>query len=369
MATAKSSGNLANELYKVGVVGLRRGRAFIGLFNSHPRTKITAICDTRPEALERTNKNLGLKDSQMFTDYDDFINADIDIVVIGTPIPLHAEEAIKAMENGKHILSEVTAADTTANCEKIVNTVKKTKKTYMMAENMNYVHFIRQWKKIISQGKLGQIYYAEGEYVHEIRDLIIDKETGKPLWRSYRAPLHYCSHSLGPLLYLMDDRIIKATGSGKRTDIIPDVGAGAINMQVALFETQKGATIKLLRSSLVARRPAFHFYSLYGTKGAIENGRDGDKGKLYIEGEKGFEKGVKAIDCSIVDPDAPEEARAGGHGTSEYYLIRDFINALDTSTRPPIDVIKAMDYTVPGIIAHEAAMKGNVWLDVPLFEY
>ncbi len=226
MSASKNSDNSANETYKVGVVRVRRGRGFANLFNLHPRTEITAICDIDPEALEKTNKNLGLKDSQMFTDYDEFVNADIDMVVIGTPIPLHADEAIKAMENGKDVLSEVTAADTIANCERIVNTVKKTGRTYMMAENMNYVYFIREWKKIISQGKLGEIFYAEGEYIHEIRDLIIDKETGKPFWRSYRAPLHYSSHSLGPLLYLMEDRIIKATGSGKRMDFISDVGAG-----------------------------------------------------------------------------------------------------------------------------------------------
>ena len=367
MGTSKSSDSSAGEPYNVGVAGLRRGTSYTDLFNSHPRTSITAICDIDPEVLERTNRNLRLKDSQMFTNYDDFVNADIDVVVICTPIPLHAKEAIEAMENGKHVLSEVTAAHTIADCEELVNTVRKTGKTYMMAENMNYVHFIREWKRIISQGKLGEIYYAEGEYIHETRDLIIDKETGKPLWRSSRAPLHYCSHSLGPLLYLMDDRIVRATGSGRRADMIPNVGVGAINMQVALFETQKGAAIKLLRSSVAARRPMFHFYSLYGTKGAIENGRDGEKGKLYVEGEKGYERGARAINCSTIDPNAPEEAKAGGHGSSEYYLIRDFINALDNNTKPPIDVIKAMDYTVPGIIAHEAAMKGNVWLDVPIF--
>ena len=55
----------------------------------------------------------------------------------------------------------------------------------------------------------------------------------------------------------------------------------------------------------------------------------------------------------------------GGHGTSEYYLAQDFIDAIVNNKTPAIDLLKAMDMTVPGIIAHEAAMKGNVWLDVP----
>ena len=69
------------------------------------------------------------------------------------------------------------------------------------------------------------------------------------------------------------------------------------------------------------------------------------------------------------DPNAPEEAFGGGHGTVEYYLVRDFIDTLESGKiRPPIDVIKAMDMTVPGICAHEAAMTGT-WVDVPLFEW
>jgi hypothetical protein len=48
-------------------------------------------------------------------------------------------------------------------------------------------------------------------------------------------------------------------------------------------------------------------------------------------------------------------------------MIRDFIEAVENRTRPPIDVVRAVDLTVPGILAHEAAMSGGKWLDVPLF--
>ena len=60
--------------------------------------------------------------------------------------------------------------------------------------------------------------------------------------------------------------------------------------------------------------------------------------------------------------------RKWGHGTSEYYLVRDFVEAIVNDKKPPIDVVKAIDMTIPGIVAHEAAMKGEVWLDVPHFE-
>lgn len=353
---------------KVGHVGGRIGYGY--LFRAHPRTELVAVCDVDPEALEKARKTFGLRSSECFQNYDDFLKRDLDIVVVGTPIPFHAEQSIKAMESGKHVLSEVTAANNVRECEELVRSVKRTGMKYMLAENMCYVHFIQEWKRMVQEGKLGKIYYAEGEYIHQIRSRLRDPVTEELLWRASRPPIHYCSHSLGPLLMMLDDRIVKAAASGKETNIMPGVGVGAIDMQVALFETKKDVMIKLLRSQVVAREPSFHYYTIYGTKGFVENGRLGfrngtSKGMLYIEGE---DKVAREIDWHLSDPKASEEARRGGHGTSEYYLIRDFINCIDNDAKPPIDVVKAVDMTLPGLIAHEAAMKGNIWLDVPHFE-
>ncbi|NSW91038.1 MAG: Gfo/Idh/MocA family oxidoreductase [Firmicutes bacterium] len=350
--------------FKVGLVGIGRGTAYGHIFANNPKTEVVALCDTNEESLEAGGKDFELEDRQLFIKYDDFINADFDIAVIGSPIPYHAEQVVKALNNNKHVLSEVTAANTIEGCEQIVDAAKNSKMKYMLAENCNYMHFVRQWKEIIDAGKIGKIIYAEAEYVHEIRNLVLDSTTKEIKWRAQRAPIHYCSHSLGPILYLMDDYIVRCTCMGKDVSIIPNVGAGAIDVQIALFETSKGAIIKVLRSSVLPRRPALCHYELYGTKGFIENGLENydNEGYTYFEGE---DEAAKPMVCSSSDPDAPKEALLGGHGTSEYYIVRDFIESIEKDTTPPIDVVKAMDMTVPGIIAHEAAMRGNIWLDVP----
>jgi predicted dehydrogenase len=354
---------------RVGIVGL--GLGYPRQFTAHPRTEITALCDIDEEKLARVGEQLRVPDSGLFTHFEDFVNAPTDIVVVATPIPVHAEQSIKAMDNGKHVLCAVTAAYTIEDCEAIVETVKRTGQTYMMGETCCYYPFMREWKTIIEQGKLGKVFYAEGEYVHEIRHLVADQQTGETFWRVNRPPIYYCSHSLGPLLYLTDDRVVKATGAHSGINIYPDLGPGVIDMEVGLFRTQKGAVIKVLRSSVAPREPEVVFYSLYGTKGFVESGREGGwggtKGRLYIEDEMPKEEGARMMDCPTVDPDAPQEALRGGHGTTEYYMIRDFLDAVENNTRPPNDVIKAMDLTLPGICAHEAAMSDGKWIDVPLF--
>lgn len=349
---------------KVGLVGIGRGTAYGRIFSNNPKTEVTALCDINEANLEQHGKDFNLKDNQLFINYDDFVNGDFDIAVIGTPIPQHAEQVVKAIESNKHVLCEVTASNTLDGCQKIVDAVKGSDRKFMLAENCNYMYFVRQMKEFVDQGKLGRILYAEAEYVHEIRDLVLDSTSHEKKWRANRPPIHYCSHSLGPILYIMDDYVTKATCVGKDVNIIPDVGVGAIDYQVALFQTSKGAIIKVLRSSVLSVKPALCHYELYGTKGFIENGYDGynNIGRKYFEGE---DTTAKEFECLASEPNASEEAKLGGHGTSEYFLVKDFLDSIENDTTPPIDIVKAMDMTVPGIIAHEAAMKGNVWLDVP----
>jgi len=356
--------------WKVGIVGLSRGKGFVSVFGAHPRVAVTALCDTDEDRLSQTGEAFGLSDSCQFTSFDEFLGAPMDIVVIATPIAFHAEQTIRSLASGRHVLCEQTAAYTIAECAKIVEAVKQTGMSYMMAENYCYFHYVREWKKLVEAGKLGKIFYAEGEYIHEIIDLLVDEATGKFHWRHERPPIWYCAHTLGPVLMLMDDRIIKACGVTSGFNKMPEYKdhPGFLDIEVGLFKTQKGSIVKILRSQ-VPSRPHMVWYSLYGTKGHLENQRDRGDGLYYVEAESDKSEGGEAIPCPVVDPNAPEEARTGGHGTSEYYMIRDFLDALESGARPPIDVIRAMDLTVPGIVAHESAMQGGQWLDVPQFDW
>jgi len=361
----------------VGIAGLRRGRGFVSLFAAHPQLNVTALCDLNTDTLADLGAAFNLPEAALHTDYDQFLTAPMDIVMIATPIRFHAEQTIKALAAGKHVLCEQTAAYTVEDCACIVDAVKRSGKAYMMAENYCYFHYVRQWQEIVKAGKLGPIYYAEAEYVHEIEDLLLNKHTGEYYWRHERPPIWYCAHTLGPLLTLMDDRIIAASGSHAGFHKHPEQRdhLGFLDFEVGLFRTQKGAVIKIARSQVAPRYPHMVYYSLYGTKGYVENGRNGSNtnGYLWIEGETPNDahghRCAQVIECNVVDPAAPEEAKHGGHGTSEYYMLRDFLAAIENGTRPPIDVIRAMDFTIPGIIAHESAMSDGNWRDVPLFDW
>lgn len=366
------------KTWNVGIVGLRRGRGFVSVFGAHPRVNVTALCDIDENSVADLGEAFDLPDSALFTDFDDFVNADTDIVMIATPIRHHAPQTIASLEAGKDVLCEQTAAYTVEECEQIVEAVKRTGRSYMMAENYCYFHYVREWQKLTRAGKLGTIFHAEAEYVHEIENLLVDEATGEYHWRHERPPIWYCAHCLGPLLTLMEDRIVSASGSSAGFHKHPDQTdhLGFLDMEIGLFRTEKDALIKIARSQVAPRYPHLVYYSLYGTNGYVENGRSGTgptQGFKWIEGEtpddENGQRQAEVIDCPVVDPHAPDEAKHGGHGTSEYYMIRDFLDSLEAGTRPPIDVMRSMDFTVPGIIAHESAMSDGNWRDVPLFDW
>jgi predicted dehydrogenase len=217
---------------------------------------------------------------------------------------------------------------------------------------------------LVQDGKLGEIVHAECEYLHPIPTLVFDRKTGQKKWRFTRAPLHYCTHSLGPILDITGDRIVRACGLGQGHRLMPEAPIGGIDLQVALFETAKGMMIKLMRTSVMPRKPALHYYALHGTKGYIESSRHaiGRPGILYIEGEM---ENPQEIEVPVSDPSLPESARAGGHGTAEFCLVQDFLGSLERGETPRIDVVRGMDITVPGLVAHESAMRNGEWLPVP----
>src|SRR5574340_775432 len=143
-------------------------------------------------------------------------------------------------------------------------------------------------------------------------------------------------------------------GLGQGHRILPQhIAPGTIDIQVALFETAKGMIVKMTRSSLVPRHPMIHYYTLQGTKGFVETDRMGPtEGLLYVQGEM---ERAQRFPVSFVDESLPEGARAGGHGTAEYGVLQDFLKALETGTKPPLDEVRAMDLCLPGLVAQASA--------------
>jgi predicted dehydrogenase len=351
-------------MLRVGVAGLRRGARLFQMFAHHAEARVVAVCDAdgaRAEAFARAQ--LMQEVPAALDDFERLLEQDLDAVVIATPLPCHAAQSIAALERGKHVLCEVPAVASLAEAEALVAAARRSDAIYMMAENCCYNPFIGAWRQWVAEGRIGRIIYAEAEYVHDCRALMRDA-AGRLTWRAAMPPIHYCTHSLGPLLWLNGDRCVSAVGMHPGVNVAPELGA--IDMEVGLFRTAGGAVIKILCGFSVAREPSFHTYTVYGTRGCLEKPRDAEETRAFFADTPGPMAPLPWLPDAVAwSGTLPAHATRGGHGTSEYFLVNDFVNAVLHGAPVPIDVYTALDYTVPGLCAHLSAEEGGHPVAIP----
>ena len=185
------------------VIGASRGKTFIqsAQMLENEGVRLTAICDRNPEMLKEWAGTPGVK---LYSDYDQVLaDPEIDAVCIATPVRLHAQQAIAALNAGKHVLSEVTAVSTLEEGYDLIDAVKRSGLTYMMAENYCYMEPILQVQQMVEQGVFGELVFASGAYLHDCRGLLFTPE-GDLTWRgngrrTAQPGTSYPTHSMGPI--------------------------------------------------------------------------------------------------------------------------------------------------------------------------
>jgi len=262
------------EQLNIGIVGAAgRGASFRAAFDAHPVTRIHAVCDVQEEALAEAAERLGAAES--YTDYDEMIEqSEIDAVVIGTPMPLHVPQAIAALERGLHVLSEVPAGVSIEECKELVQAARHSTALYMMAENMTYTRPNVLVKELVRRGLFGEVYYAEGEYLHELKGLN-EITRWRRHWQTGIDGITYPTHSLGPVLQWMDDRVVRVCCEGSGHHYQDPRGDAYENQDscVMLAKTSRGGLIKI-RVDMLSNRPhAMTNYCLQGTTGCYESAR------------------------------------------------------------------------------------------------
>ena len=108
---------MKNEL-KVGIVGAPRGSGFVRAIQTVSETALVAICDINREVLEQRADQFGVE--ERYTEYAEMADADLDIIVIATPMPLHVPQAVMALEKGKHVLLEKPVARNVGEVQKMI---------------------------------------------------------------------------------------------------------------------------------------------------------------------------------------------------------------------------------------------------------
>ncbi len=344
----------------VGVAGLRFGMSWAQVFAAYSETDLLAVCDVG--AKRRDLARAQLEPDAIYDSLEALIADDrLDAVAIFTPAPLHAQQVIAAIQAGKHVLSAVPAAMTLDEAKQLAEVVSSSDRTYMMAENWVHEPVVARAVQLYREGTLGQVYYAEAEYYHGLQQLR-RRQDGRPTWRNSLQPLLYPTHGTAPYLHMTGDRLaeVMASGASGRSDRADGYQADWI--QTAMFRGEQGALFRL-SNSFQNVHAASHLLIFHGDEGSLETGRF-DQARTVCYYSSGDEEDVRREVCE--HPELPQFGGelAGDHGRTSMQIVMAFVQTAATGSEPPVDIMLALDMTLPGIVGLQSIRSGN-WEQVP----
>jgi len=252
---------------RIGVLGAGRGRSYMGMAEV-VGFELVAICDTWEERLSQLGKELNVA---TYSDYDKFLEHDTDAVVLCNYFHQHAPFAVKALDAGKHVMSECAACHTLAEGVALARSVERSGKIYMFVENYPYMVFNQEMRRLYQEDRVGEFKYGEGEYVHpDPAEVKLARSCGSHHWRNWIPATYYCTHSIAPVMFITDTRPTKVNGF-----VVPyDFGDPTQTMSAKRHDTcaviicrmNNDAVMKSLHGTL---RGHGNYVRIHGNKGVI----------------------------------------------------------------------------------------------------
>src|SRR3954463_5527236 len=207
---SKQNGSKVN----VGLVGLGYWGPNLlrGLFEL-PDVEVSYICDLDPERLERFGRRY--PSARPTRDFENLlVDPHVDAVVIATPVFTHFGLASRALQAGKHVFVEKPLASTSAEAGELLELADSMDRAIMCGHTFLYSPAVREGKRIIQSGDLGEIYFISSSRVNlglHQRDVSVVWDLGP--------------HDFSILLYWMDEmpEWVGAVGRDSVVKGIPDV--------------------------------------------------------------------------------------------------------------------------------------------------
>ncbi|MDR3689192.1 MAG: Gfo/Idh/MocA family oxidoreductase [Fimbriimonas sp.] len=376
---------------KIAIVGVGSfAQCFIPLYKAHPLVSKVVLADLDPEKLEENRQKHGIQET--YGSLEDVLASDVDAVALITQNWMHGPQAVQALKAGKAVYSAVPAGITVQEVEDIVRTVEATGQIYMIGETSYYYPGAIYCRRRFAEGGFGQVVYSEGEYYHDWDHGLYEvmKARAGDRWREEGGmpPMHYPTHSTGGILSILGTYATHVSCQGfvdHDEDGIYAPGANAydnpFSNQSGLFKMADGSMMRVNEFRRIGS-PGAERMSMFGTEGCYHNTHAGqvwtDKNTVTR-----LEDILSCADRSFGDLENPfadmsqvheierlPKEFAGlpnGHQGSHQFLVDDFVKAVIEKKHPPNSVWQAARYLVPGLVAHQSAMRGGELLPVPDF--
>ncbi|MBS1894763.1 MAG: Gfo/Idh/MocA family oxidoreductase [Actinobacteria bacterium] len=172
-----SAGEVKLRVIQVGVNGW--GATWVPRIVSSPRWELVAIADLDPEALAEQGEMHGIPAERRFAGLAEAAAAvEADAALIVTPVASHLAVATEAFEAGLDVLIEKPLADTMANSLELVSRAEAADRTLMVSQNYRFRRAAQVVARIMKEGWLGPLGFANITYRKELHFVTPDEPHG-----------------------------------------------------------------------------------------------------------------------------------------------------------------------------------------------
>ncbi len=338
-------------------------------FQHHPNVEVVAVSDLFPDRRAALAKHV--KCSNTYPSLEEMVRDDrIEAVFVATDAPSHAKHCIEVLNHGKHVCTAVPAfRGDIEDADRLLECVKKNSGlVYAMFETSVFRDDLYAMEKLYAADIFGHIIYCEGEYNHP-HSIGAPRLGSYQDWRRKGAPMWYPTHATAYYVSVTHDSFTEVTCLGTapfdESRRKPNAIGNIFNSEVGLFRTREGGLCRIIIDGsqgeyLEAGRLRGE-YAGYDWHNVRTDCFVGDaEGKRRLAEAKA--NGLQTKKCAL-----PPGVSPGGHGGSHGYLTDDFIDAILRGRKPAVDVIDALNMTVPGYYAHLSAMKDGETMKIPQY--
>jgi len=386
---------------RIGIIGLgMRGSEAVRRLLQVDGVEIKAIADVVPKTVKEANKRItdaGVPAAAEYTEEEGWKKIcerdDIDLIYQCTPWLMHTPVAVYAMKHGKHAAIEVPAALSLDECWQLVDTAEETQRHCMMLENCCYDFFELATLNMARNDVFGEIYHAEGAYIHDLRWLKFMKEGGyHDMWRLEYSKLHtgnpYPTHGLGPVAQIMGinrgDRFdyltsVSTNQRGMSLYAADKFGANSAeamqsyklgDMNTTVVHSLKGKTI-MIQHDTTSPRPYDRIHMISGTKGmAVKYPEESialePSAHEFLKKED-FDALMTKYEHPLSKQMGEKAKKVGGHGGMDFIMDYRLIYCLRNGLPLDQDVYDAAAWCALVPLSEQSVLNRSNSIDVPDF--
>ena len=190
-------------MINVGVIGYGYwGPNLVRNFMASSDAQIVSVCDRESTRLEKV-KSL-YPSVRITTRSEDLISdAEVDALVIATPVASHYDLAMAALAAGKHVFVEKPITVTSEQACKLIDEAARRKLTLLVDHTFVYTGAVRKMREITQTSAFGKLLYYDSTRVN----LGLFQHDVNVLW-------DLAVHDLTIMSYLIDDKPVAVSATG-----------------------------------------------------------------------------------------------------------------------------------------------------------